>query len=464
MNIGAVNILTNFMIEGWAVEPDQVTPADVIIEIDSRQIAIVTPTVFRQDLVNAKIGDGNAGFRFYFPQIDSRDKSVSVVVKRASTGDQLPGPAVIEPLEPLYREPISKHGEATYSASTVAASVESPGVLNITAAVVIPRGSEPSVSPLSGAVTRVSDLIVSGNRQTIAFNQANLSEDIYVPCGIIFKLHFDPETNEKFFPLSLAERNHDVAAKVGPNLGPAANFAASANLDWMTFPEEKNSRRTCGPGAMRDQLVNTGLSTAYQLLTIAKKYARSPIDAILDWGVGYGRVAIPLKRVIAPHARVFGIDVDKFNVEWCRENLPDIEISSCDFFPPTSFAPSSIDFVYAISVMNHLTEQNQIKWLIELRRILKPGGIAILSAVTEHALITYGNLDPVTLRDLYARGITDAQLDYNLGPHLEVKDYYRATCQLSQHITSIWGQFFEIAAVYPGAFGGVQDAVVLRKA
>ncbi|MBG0791971.1 class I SAM-dependent methyltransferase [Methylocystis sp. H62] len=463
MNIGVVNVLTNFMVEGWAIEPDQVTPAPVAIEVDGKQTAVVQPSVFRQDLVDAHIGDGQAGFRFYFPQIASRDKSAVVVVRRVSTGDQLSGPTVVERLAPMYSKPISRIMAQAYSASTIAAAVSTPGVLDVTAAVVIPTNSELSIKPLSASVKRISDVSIGGNALTLAFKEAGLSDNICVPCGVTFKAHFDPTTTERFFAFELVEQNSYLAATTGLGLGPAARFAASPNLDWMTFAKEENSSRTCGPGALSGNLANTGLSTAYQLLSIATEYRNGTIDTILDWGVGYGRVAIPFKRVVAPHARVLGIDVDKFNVDWCREHLRDIEISQCAFFPPTEIASDSVDLVYAISVMNHLTEQNQIKWLIELRRILKPGGIAILSAVTEHALTTHKYLDPVTLRDLYTRGIADAQLDYNLGPHLAIKDYYRATYQLNKHIASVWGEFFEIVEVYPGAVTGLQDAVVMRR-
>jgi 8-oxo-dGTP diphosphatase len=47
--------------------------------------------------------------------------------------------------------------------------------------------------------------------------------------------------------------------------------------------------------------------------------------------------------------------------------------------PPLPYAESSFDLVYGVSVFTHLSEEHQRAWLPELRRILKPGGLLLLS-------------------------------------------------------------------------------------
>src|SRR5262249_35167165 len=48
-----------------------------------------------------------------------------------------------------------------------------------------------------------------------------------------------------------------------------------------------------------------------------------------------------------------------------------------DRLPPTGFPAESFDFVYALSVFSHLSEDAHRKWLEEFKRILAPGGVFI---------------------------------------------------------------------------------------
>ncbi len=53
--------------------------------------------------------------------------------------------------------------------------------------------------------------------------------------------------------------------------------------------------------------------------------------------------------------------------------------------PPLPFEDASLALVYSISVFSHLDEHHQDQWLGELRRVLKPGGVALLSVHGEYA-------------------------------------------------------------------------------
>ncbi|MBS0490065.1 MAG: class I SAM-dependent methyltransferase, partial [Proteobacteria bacterium] len=46
---------------------------------------------------------------------------------------------------------------------------------------------------------------------------------------------------------------------------------------------------------------------------------------------------------------------------------------------PTSLAPKSKDLVYAYSVLTHLREKAVRAWLEEVHRVLRPGGLALLT-------------------------------------------------------------------------------------
>jgi SAM-dependent methyltransferase len=99
---------------------------------------------------------------------------------------------------------------------------------------------------------------------------------------------------------------------------------------------------------------------------------------ILDFGCGSGRVL----RHFAPEAEsgeAWGCDIDAASIEWATANLtPPLRFVGCDEVPPLPFADEYFDLIYAISVFTHLTD-SWSAWLLELRRILRPGGMLVVS-------------------------------------------------------------------------------------
>ena len=87
--------------------------------------------------------------------------------------------------------------------------------------------------------------------------------------------------------------------------------------------------------------------------------------------------------------------------------------------------------------MNHLTEGAQYAWLKELRRILKPGGICILTTCGEYAFARYVR-SRIAVEQINSIGITDVYLDDNLGPRLDMKKYYRGTYQTPSQVHQQW--------------------------
>jgi SAM-dependent methyltransferase len=234
-------------------------------------------------------------------------------------------------------------------------------------------------------------------------------------------------------------------------------------------PEMKNIERTWQTNSW-ENFMRAGLTTAYQMHSLVNELlCERESLRILDWGIGCGRVAVPLKRCLKPDVPVIGVDVDGVNVEWCRQNLPDIEVSVSDFFPPLEFEASRFDLVYGISVMTHLTEGAQHAWLKELRRILKPGGICVLRTHGEYAFFRnwdfieqHGQLD-FMIKQFSFNGISDWVNDGTLGPELDMKKYYRSTFQTRGQVEEQWSRYFKVIGYYPAGLHVAQDIVVMRK-
>lgn len=87
---GWIDVLDSYHLSGWAIEEDRKTPERVAIYVDGREIALIRPTLFRQDLCELGFGDGWVGFRFYFPEPIGIDEPARVVARALSSGEILP--------------------------------------------------------------------------------------------------------------------------------------------------------------------------------------------------------------------------------------------------------------------------------------------------------------------------------------------------------------------------------------
>jgi len=113
----------------------------------------------------------------------------------------------------------------------------------------------------------------------------------------------------------------------------------------------------------------------------------SEFDALMDFGVGWGRVIRFFLKDLDP-AKLWGVDclpeaieASKVTNRWCNFEL-------IEPLPPSRFADNSLDGVYCYSVYSHLSEDAHLRWLLEFKRILKPGGIFI-STTRPRSFIEY---------------------------------------------------------------------------
>jgi SAM-dependent methyltransferase len=99
-------------------------------------------------------------------------------------------------------------------------------------------------------------------------------------------------------------------------------------------------------------------------------------QAILDFGCGSGRVL----RWFAsePGVHVTGCDIHGPSIAWMQAHAPStVRLYTNESAPPLPEADASFDVIYCGSVFSHVTEW--APWLLELRRILKPGGVLVAS-------------------------------------------------------------------------------------
>ena len=101
--------------------------------------------------------------------------------------------------------------------------------------------------------------------------------------------------------------------------------------------------------------------------------------AYADLGAASGRV---VRHFIANHRKAkefWGIDLNRNNIDWMRKYLPkNLNCFQNTSLPHLPLPDASLDMVSAFSVFAHIEDFEQA-WLYEIRRILKPGGICVIS-------------------------------------------------------------------------------------
>jgi SAM-dependent methyltransferase len=98
--------------------------------------------------------------------------------------------------------------------------------------------------------------------------------------------------------------------------------------------------------------------------------------SVLDFGCGCGRVTRYFHEF---DGDVAGSDISDEAIAWCRESLGFGRFETNGLAPPLAFDDDSFDLVYALSVFTHLTGDLQLAWRDELRRVLQPGGMLLIT-------------------------------------------------------------------------------------
>jgi SAM-dependent methyltransferase len=210
-------------------------------------------------------------------------------------------------------------------------------------------------------------------------------------------------------------------------------------------------------GATRDVawFLDSGAATAQSFRAALDRIGR-PIEsfrAVLDFGCGCGRVLRQWHDVRGPEFH--GTDYNPRLIRWCKRNLDCARFSQNALAPPLEYADDSFDLCYAVSVFTHLPEAMQEAWLLELQRVLEPGGILLVTLSGEGDLI---------------RTTPAEQERFRRGQLVVVDESYAGTNMCGAYhpeayVREKWSRYFRILDFLPeGAKGSPrQDLYVLER-
>jgi len=142
---------------------------------------------------------------------------------------------------------------------------------------------------------------------------------------------------------------------------------------------------------------------------------------VIDIGCGTGFLAIACEPFIGEKGSFYGIDVSKKDIEFCKKHfhepnfLFDHHYSYNPLYSPDQkiedkswhVDDSSYNLLTALSVWTHLSEDDAMYYIKEVDRVLKPGGIAIITVF-----------------------LLDEQYYKSIGSRIEEKGKYHMTSQL----------------------------------
>ena len=177
--------------------------------------------------------------------------------------------------------------------------------------------------------------------------------------------------------------------------------------------------------------------------------------SILDFGCGCGRTIVPLAEKY-PGKEVHGSDVDREAITWCRQHLRCARFDLNQPSQPLPYAAERFDLVYAVSVFTHLGPELEQAWLGELRRVLRPGGVALLSVYAE---AVWRRLPPQSVRRIEQQGVLllESRKLEGIFPA-----WYQTCFRTEAYTRKTFGQHFRVLS-YAHEGMGTLDAIVLQR-
>ena len=133
----------------------------------------------------------------------------------------------------------------------------------------------------------------------------------------------------------------------------------------------------------------------------------APARDILDFGSGIGN-SIPAFRSCFPQSRLSCADVSPRSIEIARSRFPGPE-QHVLVKRRVPLASCSQDIVFSACVFHHIPHEEHLRWLVELRRLVRPGGLLVVYEHNPHNPLTVHAVRACPL-DVNARLVAPAEL------------------------------------------------------
>jgi SAM-dependent methyltransferase len=130
-----------------------------------------------------------------------------------------------------------------------------------------------------------------------------------------------------------------------------------------------------GYGAVDEHWLNAGKVDIDNMMKVVNStnFVLQKGNRVLDFGCASGRLIRWLVS-FAEEGEIWGVDISAPHIVWCQENLnPPFNFATVTTQPHLPFEDRYFDLIYCASVFTHIDDLADA-WLLELRRIMRPGG------------------------------------------------------------------------------------------
>jgi SAM-dependent methyltransferase len=247
-----------------------------------------------------------------------------------------------------------------------------------------------------------------------------------------------------------------------------AGFAALADQDLDPIPPVE-LREGYYAGQDSDYWVSGALDALKVVDSLSDGTMHLPAGtALLDIGCSSGRVLRHLSRLLGPHGRVWGADVNAASVAWLRANTTaPMTLVDCEHGAHLPMESESFSAVTAFSVLTHI-DKDEKPWLLELRRVLKRGGLLYASTLGSgawreigpgHILMHNLGSHPEFARQTFGGDMPSPRVAFGFD---EKNPYsftvFRSTPYLQQHWAPLFSEF-----TFVEQYHEFQDVCLLRR-
>ncbi len=239
-------------------------------------------------------------------------------------------------------------------------------------------------------------------------------------------------------------RSLDLPAELADWLGGRTRRLPPPALRYATFGT--SSRRTYL--AFGERLAGEVVAAL-----AAEQGERSEPVRVLDFACGCGRVARALQELL-PTAAMTGVDVNPDAVDWCAKNLRG-DYRLIEPHGPLPFGDATFTVACAFNVFTHMSEPEQLQALQELHRVLRPGGLLVVTTRSPESAGEF-QLEESDLVRLRTRGF--AYFPQKGGQFAEHRTFHSA-----DYLAREWSPWFAIVRQRPHTLPG-RDLTVLRRA
>lgn len=216
----------------------------------------------------------------------------------------------------------------------------------------------------------------------------------------------------------------------------------------------------------------SGYSDYLRLQQMVERYYQGDRPATyFDFGCSSGRV---LRHFAAQtELQVSACDIDLLNVRWVQRHLPRrIRIFQNSSLPHLPVEDNSIDVFSAYSVFSHIDVWEEA-WLAEVRRVLRPGGLAYITIQSQHTWDRVAEREKSLERllgfEVSPEMVLTAEDFQKPMPYerivffLKKFELYVNTFMSTEYVEREWSRYLDVCTIFMAPKGRFQEGVVLRK-